>query len=268
MIRRGAALLCFLVIAAAAAADVKPAGAVVHLHSGTVLKKVRIEGSVTVQTRYGVLTVPWTDVRHVVFGLRIPEAEAARVRQALVDLDADNFEKREAAARDLLALGRFAYPGLLKMGDGANLEVVRRVEALIAEIKRTVPEDQLQTTEDDVIQAGEQVLAGRIDAKTLVVHADVLGKLQLPLAELKTLKSADLPDDAVVAKDAVPAQAHVNGKYAKLLRKIHVPNDRASYGDFTDYGAYNGNSYGGFNDLPSGYWVYVQPYWYIWQDMK
>src|SRR5207248_9198215 len=26
--------------------------------------------------------------------------------------------------------------------------------------------------------------------------------------------------------------------------------------------------YGGFKDLPPGYWVYVAPYWYIWRDLK
>ena len=57
--------------------------------------------------------------------------------------------------------------------------------------------------------------------------------------------------------------ATVNGKYSELLRKIRVDSDRSTYGDFYDYGAWEGDSWGGYTDLPAGYWVYVYPHWYI-----
>jgi len=63
-----------------------------------------------------------------------------------------------------------------------------------------------------------------------------------------------------------PSIGSVNGKYRVLLRKIHVPQDEQSYGKFSDFGMYTGNSYVGINDLPPGYWVYVHPHWYIWRD--
>jgi hypothetical protein len=54
-----------------------------------------------------------------------------------------------------------------------------------------------------------------------------------------------------------------------------VPQDKATYGNFSDYGspgrtthptvvAYT--SWAGYNNLPPGYWVYVYPHWYIWRD--
>jgi hypothetical protein len=52
-------------------------------------------------------------------------------------------------------------------------------------------------------------------------------------------------------------------KYGKLLVKIKVEQDVSSYGEYYDYGHYSGSSYYGYKDLPSGYWVYVAPYWYI-----
>jgi RNA polymerase sigma factor (sigma-70 family) len=61
-----------------------------------------------------------------------------------------------------------------------------------------------------------------------------------------------------------PAKASVNGKYSRLLKKLKVPQDRQAYGDFNDFGHWTGTSYAGFDDLPPGHWVYVQPYWYIW----
>jgi len=56
------------------------------------------------------------------------------------------------------------------------------------------------------------------------------------------------------------------GRYQMLLRKIEVPDDHKSYGDFYDYGYYAGTSYAGHNDLPAGYWVYVSPHWLIYRD--
>lgn len=59
-------------------------------------------------------------------------------------------------------------------------------------------------------------------------------------------------------------KACVGGKYAKLLRKIRVERDRIQYGEFNDAGYWNVQSWGGYEGLPAGYWVYVYPHWYIW----
>lgn len=61
-------------------------------------------------------------------------------------------------------------------------------------------------------------------------------------------------------------KAAVGGKYRNLLRKVAAPDDRGSYGDFKDYGLWSGAGYMGHTDLPQGYWVYVDPYWYIWAE--
>jgi hypothetical protein len=62
--------------------------------------------------------------------------------------------------------------------------------------------------------------------------------------------------------------ASVNGKYYNLLRTIYVPTDRGSYGDFYEWGHWNGSSWKGHKNLPPGYWVYVYPNWYIWGNRK
>jgi len=65
-----------------------------------------------------------------------------------------------------------------------------------------------------------------------------------------------------------PASATVSGKYSRLLKKLHIPEDKGQYGDFKDWGHYTGTSYKGHQNLPAGYWVYVCPHWYIWGDCK
>jgi hypothetical protein len=66
--------------------------------------------------------------------------------------------------------------------------------------------------------------------------------------------------------DALPLKkASVDGKYTKLLTVIRVPEDKADYGEFNDYGPYEGTEWAGFSGLPKGNWVYVYPHWYIWE---
>ena len=72
------------------------------------------------------------------------------------------------------------------------------------------------------------------------------------------------PEKPLSDKEAL-AKAQVDGKYSELLKKIKVEHDYRSYSAFNDYGAYPATSYAGHNNLPTGYWVYVYPNWYIWE---
>jgi hypothetical protein len=62
-------------------------------------------------------------------------------------------------------------------------------------------------------------------------------------------------------------KAAVKGKYSKLLAVIRVPEDKADYGEFNDYGPYEGTEWAGYQGLPKGNWVYVYPHWCIWEKM-
>jgi hypothetical protein len=55
-------------------------------------------------------------------------------------------------------------------------------------------------------------------------------------------------------------------QYRTLLKQIEVPEDRKSYGDFCDFGFWSGTAYSGHTGLPPGYWVYLAPNWYIFQE--
>lgn len=55
----------------------------------------------------------------------------------------------------------------------------------------------------------------------------------------------------------------VKGKYAYLLKKIAAKQDHHQYGCFNDYGFFEKTIYSGV-EVPSGYWVYQYPHWYIW----
>ncbi|MEX0611993.1 MAG: hypothetical protein WD229_07720, partial [Pirellulales bacterium] len=57
--------------------------------------------------------------------------------------------------------------------------------------------------------------------------------------------------------------AGAKAKYANLLKKIDVPEDRETYGDYYDWGHWSGSEWRGHTGLPAGYWVYVDGTWYI-----
>ena len=64
--------------------------------------------------------------------------------------------------------------------------------------------------------------------------------------------------------EPVPIEAHVDGKYAELIKVVYVPEDRKSYGEYDDYGWWGPGEWAG-EMQPEGYWVYVYPNWYIWR---
>jgi len=74
---------------------------------------------------------------------------------------------------------------------------------------------------------------------------------------------------AVVLSPAIqadaPEAASVNGKYSGLIQVLTCPADADSYGQFRDYGWWGGGSWCGQSGQ-AGYWVWVNPSWYVWRS--
>jgi len=58
-----------------------------------------------------------------------------------------------------------------------------------------------------------------------------------------------------------------NGKYSNLIQRLNCPADKSRYGEFSDYGYWAGGAWCGQTGEP-GYWVWVSPNWYVWQNQK
>ncbi len=63
-------------------------------------------------------------------------------------------------------------------------------------------------------------------------------------------------------------RASVNGKYETILKTFSMPTDRDKFGELYDWGLRTTATYGTNRNLPTGYWVYAYPYWYIWKTKK
>ncbi|MCP4265077.1 MAG: PASTA domain-containing protein [Candidatus Brocadiaceae bacterium] len=59
--------------------------------------------------------------------------------------------------------------------------------------------------------------------------------------------------------------ASVNGKYSELIQKLTCPKDKATYGNFNDWGYWGGGTWCG-QQGKAGYWVWVSPTWYVWKN--
>ncbi|MEM9154892.1 MAG: hypothetical protein AAGB13_07600 [Cyanobacteria bacterium P01_F01_bin.33] len=70
---------------------------------------------------------------------------------------------------------------------------------------------------------------------------------------------------------ALPPQlaniASMGGKYSTLVQVLDCPRDRATYGEVSDYGYWNGGDWCGQTGV-AGYWVYAYPNWYVWQGSR
>ena len=70
----------------------------------------------------------------------------------------------------------------------------------------------------------------------------------------------------LIAESDLLEKARVEGKYRDLILRFEVEEDRKSYGEFKEYGYYRTTHYKGIKNIPTGYWVYVYPYWHVWRE--
>jgi len=70
----------------------------------------------------------------------------------------------------------------------------------------------------------------------------------------------------VKAQSETSSLNSANGKYKDLIQTVYCPADANGYGDYQDYGYYGGGNWCN-QDTEAGYWVWVNPNWYIWKNI-
>ncbi len=125
-----------------------------RFHDGTTIRKVLLFESVELATKYGKLTVPVGDIRRIEFGFRQTEEIAQKVAEAMGNLGSAKLTQREAAGKELVALGYQAYPALRKAAQSKDKEVAQGATAALERIRALVGEDRLHVQTNDVIHTG------------------------------------------------------------------------------------------------------------------
>ena len=208
----------------------------------------------------------------VVTAVAADPPQADRIAALIEQLGDTKFRVREAAMRGLIALGRPAIPALRQALKSGDLEVRMRARMVLDKIQTGMAflidelkegnADERRHALETLARMGAEAKAAVPELVKLLKHKDETVR-ELALSAVLAID----PDNKAIGDTAL-ARASVNGKYARLLRRIHVPQDRQTYMDFRDYGQYQATDYAGHANIPAGYWVYVYPHWYIWGELK
>jgi hypothetical protein len=174
----------------------------VNFHDGTLVRILTLQETLEVETKYGKMTIPTGDIRKIEFGLHMSEDITKKVADAMRDLESDDFQSREDGGKRLVTLGRFAYPALVKASKGTNLELTRRIQDLLKEIKGKFPEGQLKMKTEDIVQTTEFTLAGRITTPSFKFRTEHFGDVQIGLAQLRTMRVLGGETEITVTVDA------------------------------------------------------------------
>ena len=188
--------------AAAPAAD-KPLEVIAHYHDGTKVRMVFLQQVMEIDTKYGKLKVPTADVRRIDFGFRLSPEIQQKLDESLANLTKDNFQLRENAAKDLVALGRLSYPALLKLSKGQDLDTTRRIEDMLKAIRTKIPAEQLKSRTEDLVHTHTFTIAGKIEGTTVKAKTEHFGEVALKLVDLRNLQSSSTVGEVKVSVDAM-----------------------------------------------------------------
>ena len=165
----------------------KPNVAEVRFGDGSIVRMTVMQESLDVQTKYGKLTIPLSDIRRVEFGLHVPADVNQQITQSIKRLASDVYKERDVASKDLIQTGHFAYPSLQRASRSGDMEVAYRAASLIKTISERVPPDLLKLREEDVIHTADFTVIGKISSETIKAHSPHFGEVALKLSELRTM---------------------------------------------------------------------------------
>jgi hypothetical protein len=168
----------------------------------SIVRMVMLQDKLEVVTKYGKLTVPMTDIVKIDFGIHIPEDLEKKILQAIEDLGNENYKTREAAVKDLVTWGPYAYPQVVKASKSDLPEVQKRATLALDKIKAKYSARALRTREEDVIVTPNFTVVGKIVTQTVRAKAENFGELDLQLTKLRSVRSLSAMVEAEVTLDA------------------------------------------------------------------
>jgi hypothetical protein len=177
----------------------------IRLADGSRLRMLMLQEQIEIETKYGKLTAPTSDVRRIEFGVK--PAVAHQVEEAVKRLGDSSFQERENAMKELVAAGAPAYRALRKAANSKDAEIAQRARTALGQLRQKFPENKLQIREEDLVQTAGFTIAGRILNPTLRVKSAILAETQLNTADLVGIrwlsKVADVELEMEATKYAV-----------------------------------------------------------------
>jgi hypothetical protein len=186
--------LSLLAVRSPAADDKKPAPEPhrvdVRLADGSTVRMTVTQPLLEITTKFGKLSIPTNEIRHVEFAMRYGPGVAEKLAAAADRLGSDDFNEREAATAELLAFQELAYPTLERLTKHKDKEVRRRAEEIIVILRDKLPEEKFRFRTQDTVAADAFTVVGKIEGTTLKAKSQFFGEVTLNLADLRGLRRA------------------------------------------------------------------------------
>ena len=170
--------------------------------NGSVVRMKLFEADIEVITEFGKLSVPVRKIRRIDFGQHLPEGVDKAIDGAVKNLASADFKERQDAVRDLVALGAYAYPTLLKTVRSSDAEVSKNAGDALAKIKAKVPAKDLQVAADDKIVTSRFTIVGKIVTPSIKAKSEYFGDVDHSIAKLRSLRITGESQDTDVLIDA------------------------------------------------------------------
>ena len=142
-----------------------------------------LQKNVTLSTKYGPLTIPFTDICKIELGFRCPENIQQDIKNSISLLDSRTYRQREDAARFLEKKGYLAYPFLKQTirTPKMDLELIKRASMIIKLIEEKCSPKLLVFKEYDTVQTKESTIIGRLVETEFKVKCEDFEDAILPL---------------------------------------------------------------------------------------
>jgi hypothetical protein len=196
-----------------------PEAVEIRFAEGGTMKVLLRDERIELETPYGRLMIPIAEIHRIDFGLRMSDEIRKKLDTAIADLGNTDYDRRQAASTDLLAMREKAFPALVKAAKGKDQEVVRRAEQIIENLRETVSEEDLEIPAEDIVHTATSKIAGQIKLSALKIGTRPFGEQQVKLTDIRVLRSLAVPnEEPQVAGAALPDPGNMHA-YANQIGK-------------------------------------------------
>ncbi|RIK72708.1 MAG: hypothetical protein DCC68_26060 [Planctomycetota bacterium] len=163
----------------------------VYLGDGSVVTGKLTMQEITVETEFGQLKIPVTKILSFTPGLDSLPKLNERVAEAIEALGSNDFKTRDAAQRELLAMGVPVRAELQRHTGGDNAERVKRVREVIAKLDEMADDfeaaPQQAWARGDTVVTDEFTVVGKIGPQEFTFESKY-GTLGVALADIRSLQ--------------------------------------------------------------------------------
>ena len=193
----------------------------VQLADESILKLLLADERIEIVTPHGTLQIPTGEIRRIEFAQRLPDETAKRIADLIEQLGKPEAEVHEQAA-ELLELKEQAYLALVKAAKAGDPQLAPRAAAVLKKLRPKLSKRDLTLRDDDLIETADAKVAGRIANPALKVSTTQFGRLDLKLADARSLRHQSLVPKAPTPEpeDALPDPGNLTAYHGRMGQTI------------------------------------------------